>query len=178
VCSHPEAWQRAPISVHDVYFLDQRLLQVKVGLSFQDVFHACTVESLVGLRSGGLNGWPFPRVQHPDLDEGLVGDLAHLAAEGVDLADEVALGRSADRGVAGHEGDVLQVHAEQECLAANAGGCQRCLAAGVSGSDHDDIVHLDPILLHALVIGRSRRGTFDTPCWLVLDFPCGSVAQR
>ncbi len=155
VSLHPETRRGATVGVDAVYLLDQRLLEVEVGLSLQDVLHGGAVEPLVALGPGRLHGRPLAGVQHADLDEGLVGDLAHLAAEGVDLADEVALGRAADGGVAGHEGDVLQVHAEEEGPAPHAGGRQRCLAAGVAGADHDDVVHLDPILQHALVLGRS-----------------------
>jgi hypothetical protein len=47
--------------------------------------------------------------EETELDAAGVGDLAHDAAEGVDLADEMALGDAADGGIAGHLRDQVKV---------------------------------------------------------------------
>ncbi len=69
-----------------------------------------------------------------------VGDPAHLTAQGVDLLDELALGEAADRGIAGHERNGIEVDIEQERLAAHPRRRQRRLAARMTASDDDDVI--------------------------------------
>src|SRR5208282_1865642 len=65
-----------------------------------------------------------------------VCDLAHDAAQGVDFADEVAFGDSADGGVAGHLRDQVDVEREEGGLEAHAGGGHGSFASGVAGADY------------------------------------------
>ena len=71
-----------------------------------------------------------------------VGDAAHLAAQGVDFLDELSLGEAPDGRVARHEGEGIEIDVEQECVAPHARGGQRCLAPGMAGADHDDVITL------------------------------------
>jgi hypothetical protein len=87
-----------------------------------------------------LDGGAFARVEHADLDRGAVGVTGHLAAERIYLADDMALGRAADRGVARHEGYRVEVHREQERAVPHARGGQGRLAPGVPPAYYDDIV--------------------------------------
>ena len=83
----------APISVAlDEQLVDRGLLQVEAGLSLQRILHRQAIGLLVALRAQRLHGWTFGGVEQPHLDEGAVGGAAHLAAERVDLAHEMALG--------------------------------------------------------------------------------------
>src|ERR1700722_20247000 len=88
------------------------LLDVQIGLVFQDFAHFYAVELLVALGAGRPDGGAAGGVEQTELDAGRVGDLAHDAAEGVDLADQVALGDAADGGVAAHLGDQVEVEGE------------------------------------------------------------------
>ena len=60
-----------------------------------------------------MHGRALGAVEHAELDAGGVDDLAHLAAEGVDLADDLPLGDAADGRVAAHLGDGVGIHREQ-----------------------------------------------------------------
>ena len=68
-----------------------------------------------------------------------VGDFAHDAAEGIDLADQVAFGDASDSGVAGHLCDQINVEGVEGGLQAHAGASNSSLAAGVSGADDCDV---------------------------------------
>ena len=54
------------------------------------------------LRAQGVHGRALAAVEHAVLDAAGVRRAAHLAAEGVELAHEMALARAANGGVAGH----------------------------------------------------------------------------
>jgi hypothetical protein len=70
----------------------------------------------------------------------LVGDAAHEAVKGVDLADEVAFAETADRRVARHLADRRRLVGRKEGLCAHARRRRRGFAAGVPASDDDDVV--------------------------------------
>ena len=69
-----------------------------------------------------------------------VGDFAHDAAEGVDLADQVAFGDAADGGVAGHLRNQVQVHGDHGGPQPNAGAGAGGFAPGVARADDNDVV--------------------------------------
>ena len=83
---------------------------------------------------GGPDGRAAGGVEEAELDADGVGDAAHDAAEGVDFADEMAFGYSADGGVAGHLGDELALEGEDGGAEAHAGGGGCGFAAGVAGA--------------------------------------------
>ena len=76
------------------------------------MLHPELIRLLVALRPWGLDGGALGGVQQAELDTGRIGGQAHLTAEGIDLADDVALGLSPDGGVAAHLGDGVDVSAE------------------------------------------------------------------
>ncbi len=114
---------------------DFGLLDEEVGLLLEELAHADAVEGLVALGAGAPDGGAAGGVEEPELDAGGIGDFADDAAEGVDLADEVAFGDAADGGVAAHLGDQVEVEGEQGGAQTHAGGGHGGLAAGVSGAD-------------------------------------------
>jgi hypothetical protein len=83
---------------------------------------------------------PLARVQAPELDAGLVDGAGHLAAQRVDLLDQVPLGHAADGGVAGHGRDGLDLPREDQRGQAHARGGERGLAPGVAGAHDDHVV--------------------------------------
>ena len=116
-----------------------RLLDFQVGLRFQHFAHFQPVGLLVALGAGRPHGRAARGVEQPELDADGVGDFAHDAAQGVHFADQVSLGNAADRRIAGHLGNEVDVEGVEGGLQAHAGGGHGGFAAGVSGADDDYI---------------------------------------
>jgi hypothetical protein len=51
------------------------------------------------------------------------------------------LGWAADGRITGHKGDIIQVHGQKQCFCAHSSCCQSRLAAGMPGTDNDNLVH-------------------------------------
>ena len=78
-----------------------------VRLRGERVAHPCAVSMLVRLRARRPHRRAAAAVEQLELNAGRVDRQAHQAAERVDLADEVALRRPADRRIARHQRDGL-----------------------------------------------------------------------
>ena len=78
---------------------------------------------LICLGAQRVNGRTFCGVQHPALYECFIDVQAHLAAECIDLPDEMTFACAADGRIAGHHGDGFQIDAEHQCLLAHPGAC-------------------------------------------------------
>ena len=65
--------------------------------------------------------------------------LRHLAAERVDFLDQVSLADAADRRVARHLADVVEVQRDHQGVAAHACGGERRLDAGMARADDDHV---------------------------------------
>ena len=75
---------------------------------FEGLLHDALIEKFVRLHAQGVNGRSLARVEQAPLDARPICCDAHLAAERVDLADEVALAGATDGWIARHHGDVVQ----------------------------------------------------------------------
>ena len=108
--------------------------------------HGGRIELAVGLGARTADGRTLAAIEQTKLDAALVGDAAHEAVERIDLADEVALAKAADGGVAGHRADGREPMGQQRRARAHARGRSRGLTAGVAAADDDDVegclVHL------------------------------------
>jgi hypothetical protein len=91
----------------------------------------------LGTRSA--NGRAFAGIELAELDPGRVDGLGHLAAESVDLFNEVALADPPDGRVARHLADVVEVQGNHQRPAAQACGRQGGFDAGVPGADDNDV---------------------------------------
>ena len=78
-------------------------------------------------------------MQHAELDAGFVGDEAHQAAEGVDLADDLALAEAADGGVAGHAAEGGAVVGDEDRARTKIRRRPGGFRAGVSAADDQDV---------------------------------------
>ena len=116
---------------------DFGLLDEEIGLRLQHLAHLDAVLLLVALGAGRPDGGAAGGVEQAELDADGVGDFAHDAAEGVDFADEMALGDAADGGIAGHLRDEVEVEREEGGAQAHARGGDGGFAAGVSGADDE-----------------------------------------
>ena len=117
-----------------------RLLDAQVRLLLEHLAHADAVQLLVHLRARRPDGRAAAGVEQAELNADRIGHLAHDAAQRVDLAHQVALGDSADGGVAGHLRDQVEVHRDHGGPQTHAGAGARGFAAGMSGADDDDVV--------------------------------------
>ena len=117
-----------------------RSAQFQVGLPLQRILHRQAIGLFVALRAQRLHGWPLGGIEQAHLNEGAVGRAAHLAAERVDLAHEMTLGRPADGWIARHQGDTIEVHRQQEGASSHTRRRQRSLAAGMPRPDDDHVV--------------------------------------
>ena len=137
----PMTFCRSPViffgraDVHDFGLLDE-----EIGLRLEHFAHFYAVLLLVALRAGRPDGRAARSVEQAELDADGVGDFAHDAAEGVDFAHKMALGDAADGRIAGHLRDEIEVQREEGGAQAHARGGDGGFAAGMSGSDDDDIV--------------------------------------
>jgi hypothetical protein len=73
------------------------------------------------------------------LNTGQVCGGPHLAAEGVDLLNELPLGQAPDGGVTAHTSDSIFAHGDHGGAASHAGAGQGGLDTGVPPADYDDI---------------------------------------
>ena len=85
---------------------------------------------------------------------------AHEAAEGVDLADHLALGQAADGGVAGHAGRCERVHGDHRNTAAVAEQCEAAHAASAPAWP-PPMMRMSKKSVIALLTYHGRRGIGD-----------------
>src|SRR5438067_12990655 len=71
--------------------LDLRLDDMEALRSQDRLLHGGRIKPAVRLGPGAAHGRPLAAIEYPELDSPAVGDAAHEAVEGVDLADEMAL---------------------------------------------------------------------------------------
>ena len=116
------------------------LVQVEPFLRLAHRLEPELVRLLVTLRTRPAHARSLRRVEHPALDRGGVGVDPHDAAERVDLADHVPLGQSADRRVARHLPDRIEILREHRRLATRARRRQRRLDPGMPRADDEHVV--------------------------------------
>ena len=129
----------AALPVLDDQVLDRGFDHVEVRRGADRRLHGLAVELAVGLGAGTLHRRAFAAVQHAELDAGQVGDLAHQAVEGVDLADQMTLAEPANGRIAGHLADGGEAVGDQRRARAHARRSGSSLAAGMAAADHDNV---------------------------------------
>ena len=83
-------------SIHDTVLVqnlgDLALFNIQIRLSFANPLEPKLVSLLVALRAGCPNRRSFLGVEHPKLQAGHVGCLAHFSADRINLACQMAFG--------------------------------------------------------------------------------------
>ena len=122
---------------HDVD--DFGLLDEEIRDPLELFAHAHAVEGLVALGAGAPDGGAARGVKQAELDAAAVGDLAHDAAQRVDLAYEMAFGHAPDGGVATHLGDEVEIEREKGGAQAHArrSGCS--FTAGMASAYNKNV---------------------------------------
>ncbi|GGD21499.1 hypothetical protein GCM10011358_02460 [Sinisalibacter lacisalsi] len=106
----------------------------------RDLFgHRGTIKPAIRLRPRSLHRWPLAAVQQSKLDPRAIGYAAHDAVERVDLADEMALPKSTNRGVARHHAKIGRAERDQGGSRAQPCGSQRGIRAGMAAANYHDI---------------------------------------
>src|SRR6266508_1531570 len=144
------------VSVHEQPG-DHPLRQVQRRELLEQLAHRPAVEGAVALRARRPHGGTLGAVEHTELDRRAIGGAAHDAAQGVHLAHDGALGDPADRGIAGHLADGVEVGGEKQSPGVQASGHDRGLRASMASANHDDVV----VECHAAIIPAQtprRRG--------------------
>ncbi len=134
-----------------------RLLDLEIGLRLQHFFHLQPVGLLVALGAGGPDSGAAGSIQQAELDADCVRNFSHDAAEGVDLANQVAFSNAAHGWIAGHLGDEVDVEGVQRGLQAHAGSRHGGLATGMAGAD-DHYVEFFGERWHLLLESHAPRG--------------------
>ena len=111
------------------------------------MLHHLLIAAAIRLSPEGPHRRALAPVEHPVLDAGLVCSPGHLAPQGVDFPDQVALACAADGRVAGHIAHRVQIDGEADCAQAHAGGGQRGFNARVACADDGDI-KLSGVIVH------------------------------
>ena len=113
----------------------------EIGLVEDYRLHALGVFAFGALSAGRPNGRTFAAIQNLRLKGGGVRIASHLAAERVQLMDKMALGESADGGIARHPADRVDPRSDEQGGGSHPGGDERRLGSGVSPADHDYVVN-------------------------------------
>ena len=119
--------------------LDRLRDDFKIGLRADGLLHMPAIELAVRLRARPLHGRPLGAVQHAELDARLVDHAAHQPVERIDLADEMPLAKTADRGIARHLADGFELMRDERRARAHARRRGGRLAARVPASHNDDV---------------------------------------
>ncbi len=144
----------APVAL-DEQAADARLAEPQVRLLLEQELHRPRVEPAIGLGAGRVDGWAAAAVEHAELDARRVGHDAHHAAEGVNLADELAFRQPADGRVAGHLGDGVEVDRQEQRLRAQASGGVGRLAARMARADHNHVENTGSLRLPGHLVTRT-----------------------
>ena len=126
------------IAYDNVLNLD--LLQGQPRLLFADPLHVELIEEAVCLRARAMHRRTLRAVQHFELDAGAVNAPSHLSAERVNLPHQLPLGHAANRRIAGHLADVVQLHGQHQGTLAQPRRGQRGLHARMARANDDDVV--------------------------------------
>ncbi len=116
--------------IFDAYVHDLGLDEPQALLPLERMLHVLLILPPVGLRAQGVHRRPLSEVQHPVLDAGFVRRAGHLAPQGVQLPDEVALARAAYGRVAGACSHRVEVYGKADRLQPQARRGQRGLYPG------------------------------------------------
>ena len=103
--------------------------------------HGAGVELAVGLGARPAHGRALATVEKAELDSGLIGDAAHHAVEGIDLAHQMALAEPADGRIAGHGADGRELMGDKRRARTHARRCGGRFGPRVAAADDDHIEH-------------------------------------
>ena len=123
----------------DHQIIDSLLKQGEIRLILESAPDRRLVEHAIGLGTGCTHCRALARIEHPELNAAFVRRNRHGAAKCVDFLHQVALADAANRGIAAHLPERLDVVGKQQRAGAHAGGCKRGFGAGMTAANDDHI---------------------------------------
>ena len=111
----------------------------EIGRAPERLLHGGRIELSVRLGARTTHGRSLAAIEHAELDAAGIGDPAHQAIERIDLADQMALAETPDRGIAGHRANGRKSVGQQRRARAHARGRGRGFAAGMPATDDNHI---------------------------------------
>lgn len=112
-------------------------LEIRLGL--HELANGLAIELPVGLGAGRTHCRALAPIEDAEVDAGGIRRPRHHAPQGIDLLHKVALADAADRRIAAHLANGLDVVGQQQRARTRARRGQCGLGAGVSAANHDDI---------------------------------------
>ena len=125
-------------SIPDQQIVHLPLDHIEIGLCHNGALHGLTIELAVGLCPWATNGRALAAVEHPELNPGRVGDMAHQPAQGVDLPHQMPFAQATNRRVAAHFANCGKAMRDERRGNAEPRGSGRGLAAGMPAPYDDD----------------------------------------
>ena len=101
-------------AIPDYNIIYNILPDFEIFLIKDSLLHICPVQRLVALNSCRSNGGALPHIKRPELEHGSVRRSGHLAAEGIKLLDKLPFPDTADRGVAWHLADKVDIAGDKK----------------------------------------------------------------
>ena len=118
---------------------DSFLPEREIRRFFDDALDLVLIKPLVRLRSRAAHRRALANVQHSELQAGRVDRPPHRSAERVDFPNDVSLADAADRRIATHLRDRVEVPRQERRFRAHSRRRQRRFRPGVSGADDDHV---------------------------------------
>ena len=115
---------------------DHALRELEGREALEQAAHGATVQCAIALRARSPHGGTLGAIQHAELDCRAIGGAAHETPEDIDLADDGALGYSANSRVAGHLADCVEDGREQQRARAQTRGHSCGFGARMTGADN------------------------------------------
>ena len=113
------------------------LKQRQISLRLEHAANRTLVELPIGLRARRAHRRTLAQIQGAELDARLIGGEGHRPAQRIDLLDQMALADAADRGIATHLPQRLDVVRQQQSALAHARSRKSGLGACMPTADDD-----------------------------------------
>ena len=111
----------------------------QIRLCCHDSLHTCGVFLFGALAACGPDGGTAASIEDFRLERGGIGITSHFAAESIQFVDEVAFGKPANRGIAGHAGKGVNTRGNQESWDAHPCGGECGFSTGMSATDNNQV---------------------------------------
>src|SRR6056297_1951886 len=129
-------------------------LEIPAGV--QCTQHLFAVDAAVGLGAGTLDSGTRATIEQAELDAGTIGDAPHHPVEGVNLAHEVALAKTADGRIAGHDADPVARQGDERRARTHPGRDVSGVRTGMSATD-DQYIELFHVKHLSLAKAEARE---------------------
>ena len=103
------------------------------------VLHDILIFAAIGLNALGVHGCTLAEIERAGLQRYLVGSAPHFAAQGVNFVDQMPLGSTADRGVAGHIGNGIEREGKEDGVHTHARRGKGGFHTGMSRTDDNGL---------------------------------------